>query len=68
MLRYIKSLILKEKSEEIKNTLKRMGRDFLGQPIESFRCSKCKKNYCTGPLDYKEDNIRLCPVCSNGKD
>jgi len=67
MLEYIKSLLLKKKSGEIKNTLKRIGENFLGQPVKAFRCSKCKKNYCTGVFDYKEDNP-ICPRCSDRKD
>ena len=67
MLRYIKSLILKRKSREIKNTLKGIGTSFLGTPITTFTCIKCKKNYCTGVLDYKEDNL-ICPRCSDRKD
>jgi len=68
MLGYIKSLITKKKSGEIKNTLKEIGRDFLGRPRNLFRCRKCKKYCFTGPLDYKEDLPSICPVCCNGKD
>jgi len=68
MLKYIKSLINKRKSEEIKNTLKGIGISFLGTPIKTFTCIKCKKNYTTGLLDYKEDIPNICPVCCNGKD
>jgi len=68
MLGYIKSLITKKKSGEMKNTLKEIGKDFLGRPRLSFRCRKCKKYCVAGLLDYKEDIANICPVCCNGKD